>query len=234
MSANLMSLARSGGKFLKLFGDRKMMKQLPYDAEVEWLGEGPAGSYIQTDIPTTKNTSCAVSMEVVNATKVDGGNVCCAIYGLGMSWGFYSYGLFYLTQAGQAQRGKLNFHGYNSVLSDLIQTDDPVRFDVSVSANGSDIVNISCGSFSSSASIKNIKDSGSFILLWNRANKSLAKTRLVEVVFSVDNTILGSFIPVRFTNEDGVSEGAMYDKVSGQLYRNTGTGAFIIGPDKTT
>ena len=29
MSANLMSLARSGGKFLKLFGDRKMMKQLP-------------------------------------------------------------------------------------------------------------------------------------------------------------------------------------------------------------
>ena len=29
MSANLMSLARSGGKFLKLFGDRKMMKTTP-------------------------------------------------------------------------------------------------------------------------------------------------------------------------------------------------------------
>ena len=29
MSANLMSLARSGGKFLKLFGDRKMMKTIP-------------------------------------------------------------------------------------------------------------------------------------------------------------------------------------------------------------
>ena len=38
MSANLMSLARSGGKFLKLFGDRKMVKQLPYDEEVEWIG----------------------------------------------------------------------------------------------------------------------------------------------------------------------------------------------------
>ena len=37
MSANLMSLARSGGKFLKLFGDRKMMKQLPYYCEVEYL-----------------------------------------------------------------------------------------------------------------------------------------------------------------------------------------------------
>ena len=208
-------------------------KALPYDAELEWLGEGPIVSYIQTDIPTTKNTSCAVSLEVVNATKMDGGGVCCAIYGLGQSWDFNSYGLFYLTQAGQSQRGKLNFHGHNSVLSDLIQTDDPVRFDVSVSANGSNIVNISCGSFSSSANIKNITDSGRFILLWNLANNSLAKTRLVKVVFSVDNTILGSFIPVRFTNEDGVSEGAMYDKVSGQLFRNAGTGAFVIGPDKT-
>ena len=209
-------------------------KALPYDAEVEWLEEGPSGSYIQTDIPTTKNTSCAVSLEVVNATKMDGGSVCCAIYGLGLSWNFYSYGLFYLTKEGQSQRGKLNFHGHNNVLSNVIQTDDPVRLDVSISANGSDIVNISCGSFSSSATIKNITDSGRFILLWNRANNSLAKTRLVKVVFSVDNTILGSFIPVRFTNEDGVSEGAMYDKVSGQLFRNKGTGAFIIGPDKTT
>ena len=209
-------------------------KALPYDAELEWLGEGPTASYIQTDIPTTKNTSCALSLEVVNATKMDGGGVCCAIYGLGQSWDFNSYGLFYLTQSGQNQRGKVNFHGNNNVLSDVLQTDNPVRFDVSISANGSDNVRVSCGSFSSSASIKNIKDSGRFTLLWNRSNNSLAKTRLTKVVFSVDNTILGSFIPVRFTNDDGVSEGAMYDKVSGQLYRNAGTGAFIIGPDKTT
>ena len=209
-------------------------KQLPYDAEVEWLEEGPPGSYIQTDIPTTKNTSCAVSLEVVNATKMDGGGVICAIYGLGQSWNFDSYGLFYLTQPGQAQRGKLNFHGHNNVLSNVLQTDDSVRFDVSISANGSDNVIVSCGSFSKSASIKNIKDSGRFVLLWNYTNNSLAKTRLTKVVFSVDNTILSSFIPVRFTNEDGVSEGAMYDKVSGQLYRNAGTGAFVIGPDKTT
>ena len=209
-------------------------KALPYDAELEWLGEGPIVSYIQTDIPTTKNTSCALSLEVVNATKMDGGGVCCAIYGLGQSWDFNSYGLFYLTKEGQNQRGKVNFHGNNNVLSDVLQTDNPVRFDVSISANGSDNVRVSCGSFSSSASIKNIKDSGRFTLLWNRLNNSLAKTRLIKVVFSVDNAIIGSFIPVRFTNEDGVSEGAMYDKVSGQLYRNAGTGAFIIGPDKTT
>ena len=49
MSANLMSLARSGGKFLKLFGDRKMMKQLPYDAEVEWLENGD-GAFLKTGV----------------------------------------------------------------------------------------------------------------------------------------------------------------------------------------
>lgn len=38
-------------------------------------------------------------------------------------------------------------------------------------------------------------------------------------------------IPVRFTNEQGVSEGAMYDRVSGQLFRNSGTGAFSFGTD---
>lgn len=49
---------------------------------------------------------------------------------------------------------------------------------------------------------------------------------------SVNSEPVFDFIPVRFTNEQGESEGAMYDKVSGQLFRNAGTGAFIIGPDK--
>ena len=48
------------------------------------------------------------------------------------------------------------------------------------------------------------------------------------------NFLVRDFIPVRFTNERGETEGAMYDRVSGQLFRNSGTGAFIIGPDKTT
>lgn len=38
-------------------------------------------------------------------------------------------------------------------------------------------------------------------------------------------------LPVRFTNELNETEGAMYDLVSGELFRNQGTGSFIIGPD---
>lgn len=49
--------------------------------------------------------------------------------------------------------------------------------------------------------------------------------------FKIDNQC--DMIPVRFTNENGQSEGAMYDKVSKQLFRNKGTGSFVIGPDVT-
>lgn len=45
------------------------------------------------------------------------------------------------------------------------------------------------------------------------------------------NTLIRDYIPVRFTNELGQSEGAMYDKVSGQLFRNQGSGEFVMGPD---
>ena len=41
--------------------------------------------------------------------------------------------------------------------------------------------------------------------------------------------IVCDFIPVRVG-----TVGYMYDRVSGQLFSNQGTGAFVIGPDKTT
>ena len=57
--------------------------------------------------------------------------------------------------------------------------------------------------------------------------------KTVHIKIYIGDNPVRDFIPVRFTNERGETEGAMYDRVSGQLYRNSGTGAFIIGPDKT-
>lgn len=56
--------------------------------------------------------------------------------------------------------------------------------------------------------------------------------RLGAMSCLLSGTMLFDCIPVRFTNEQGVREGALYDRVSGQLFRNAGTGAFIIGSDK--
>ena len=56
--------------------------------------------------------------------------------------------------------------------------------------------------------------------------------KISHVLVSEGGNIVRDFIPVRFMNENGQQEGAMYDKVSKQLFRNKGTGSFTIGPDK--
>ena len=50
-------------------------------------------------------------------------------------------------------------------------------------------------------------------------------------IFDGDTPVL-DLQPVRFTNEDGLDEGSMYDHVSKTLFRNAGSGYFVIGPDK--
>ena len=85
-----------------------------------------------------------------------------------------------------------------------------------------------------------------FRLIGASNNQSRFKPVKIEIIqiFNYDK-FLYDFIPVRFTNELGLSEGAMYDRANPTvgmnpdgsartdgLYRNRGTGAFIIGPDK--
>lgn len=59
-----------------------------------------------------------------------------------------------------------------------------------------------------------------------------AKAKVLHFQIYVGESLVRDFVPVRFTNEIGQSDGAMYDRVSGQLFRNQGTGAFVIGPVK--
>jgi hypothetical protein len=52
--------------------------------------------------------------------------------------------------------------------------------------------------------------------------------RVERFKITENNYLLYDFIPVRIG-----TTGYMYDKVSGQLFGNAGTGSFILGPDKT-
>jgi hypothetical protein len=49
--------------------------------------------------------------------------------------------------------------------------------------------------------------------------------------YDENGNVVLDLIPVRFTNELGQAEGAMYDRVSGALHRNQGTGEFVRGDD---
>ncbi len=55
--------------------------------------------------------------------------------------------------------------------------------------------------------------------------------RMHNFTLIADDITVRDFVIVRFTNELGVSEGAMFDKVTKKLFRNSGTGSFVIGPD---
>ena len=78
---------------------------------------------------------------------------------------------------------------------------------------------------------------------WGNAG-NLSKSRFYNFSISTGGVIVRNFVPVRFTNEQGVSEGAMYDRANPTggmnpdgsartdgLYRNRGTGAFLYGND---
>jgi hypothetical protein len=65
----------------------------------------------------------------------------------------------------------------------------------------------------------------------NGAVGSFCLLRIFSVTLSNYGEVEFDAIPVRFPNELGEWEGAMYDFVSGELFRNQGTGPFIIGPD---
>ena len=63
------------------------------------------------------------------------------------------------------------------------------------------------------------------------SNYNSSSVRIYHLFGSSGNVKI-DLIPVRFTNENGETEGAMYDKISNMLFRNQGTGMFVIGPDK--
>lgn len=65
----------------------------------------------------------------------------------------------------------------------------------------------------------------------NGANPGQARIYSFWIKDAASGLTILDLIAVRFTNEFGQSEGAMYDRVSGALFRNAGTGAFRFGTD---
>lgn len=59
-----------------------------------------------------------------------------------------------------------------------------------------------------------------------------SKVKIYWITIEREGEKILDFLPVRFRNEIGLMEGAMYDRVTGEVFRNQGTGSFIIGPDK--
>ena len=207
MSANLMSLARSGGKFLKLFGDRKMMKQLPYDAEVEYL-ESTGTQWIDTGYSNSQCPYFSLDVQPL-ITNVDSG-----------MFGAYTDGY-----SVRQYLGRWRWFDGGWTLTD-IPVDITRTTNITRNANGWFVdgeITRKSGYLRGvlSSGLFGVNSSGVF-----HAGRPIRVKRLS--FFDKNSSLVADFIPIRKGNI-----GYMFDRVSGRLFGNQGTGAFIIGPDKT-
>ena len=214
MSANLMSLARSGGKFLKLFGDRKIVKHLPYDAEVEWL-EGTGKQYISTMmIPTRVH----VGLKPIGPASPYHAN---AYFGVNNSFS-RTTGLFSETKdtlkAVNYYRNIVEFSALWGEFHSVCFDRDTVSVDGETKALVTDFYYIEGG----------IKSFGLFDFPQKNTDSNPKSAISYCKMWDKEDRLMADFIPVRVGDV-----GYMFDRVSGELLGNNGTGSFIIGPDKT-
>ena len=207
MSANLMSLARSGGKFLKLFGDRKMMKTLPYDAEVEYL-ESTGKQWIDTGYSNSQCPYFSLDIQPLK-TNVDDG----------------MFGAFNDGCTVQQYRGRWRWFDGGWTLTD-IPVDITRTTNITRNANGWFVD----GEITIKPNyLRGVLSSGLFGVNSRGVFYAGGPIRVNQLsLFDKNSSLVADFIPIRKNNI-----GYMYDRVSGQLFGNQGTGDFIIGPDKT-
>lgn len=193
----------------------------PYDAEVEYLRNSEYGTYINTGIYPSNDTN--IYMQVRNIAFPSGGK------------DFNYFG---------ASEDRWGGTGFNRAISLNRQND--IYF---LCNNSYSVKNIGTIPYYEILTIKvegnkltykNLSVTGKAgtyrvslpMYLWaNNIKNDDPRYCNIADVFSFQikevNQIILDLIPVR---KNGI--GYMYDKVSGQLFGNAGTGQFIIGPDK--
>lgn len=216
MSANLMSLARSGGKFLKLFGDRKMMKILPYDTEVEYL-ESTGTQWIDTGIKRNIDDEFFVDFQFPNLTQ---SQIHSTVYGYEIESTnrlifrkFVNFGFYGFTPTGFLEISNFDTARHQC----LAQPGTGYVFDGIVKSNAYKNNSANINMFLFACAISETE-----------AN-AFGEVRIFAYYQKRNGNKIIDLIPVL----DREMRPAMYDRVTGKLFYNKGTGEFIVGPDKT-
>lgn len=191
---------------------------LPYDAEIEYL-QSSGTQYIDTGIQPTANThvilECSNLMqsggenetfgygETVNGTIVRFHAVAVAYWNANKFHFGCGSGFLYTTTADNAK------HVFE-LFGDGTVVQDGTSYSI-----GSSITSIS-------------QNMPLFARLWDGAYQYTTSVRVHSFKYYENDILTLDFIPVRVGQV-----GYMYDKVSGQLFGNNGTGSFTLGNDKS-
>lgn len=178
---------------------------LPYDAEVEYL-ESTGTQYIDTGINPDNETDVAGRFELLSANL----SFCFGAYTV---WNSDTVGLYVgttgdvLFRVGGTQ--KSFGRGFQGEIIDfsLVGTD--------LAVNGTTTtmpLRVSCART---------------ISVFAFSGETSGACRCLEFSVFRSGTLVRSYVPVRVG-----TVGYLFDRVSGTLFGNAGTGAFVIGPDK--
>ena len=197
---------------MKIYSRRQLMSFKPYDAEVEYL-ESTGTQWINTRIVPTLNTKVVVKVAFTRRT----------------------YTGYYGVRDGDFLRFTCTTFSNGSSFVFSMNYDAWPTNRASCSLNTPFVLMAKNGQYSinnntySSAVVTNKIFNSTFLLFRYFGGSSYENSymRLYFIEFYENDILTHSFIPVRKS-----TTGYLYDKVSGKLFGNAGTGNFILGPDK--
>lgn len=208
-----------------LLGARQYLsggKRPPYDAEVEWLGSDGCAFIVIGDPKVRDANMGKLRAEVYWSNWKQYGNLFYAEYSGSAPWG---------TRLLLHTNNNYAYANWRSKSAYVVLTKN-VKHVVTYTDSYADIDGTRTswtGSFNNT--------SKRIVLFNSSANYRTSAYDIGARFYSFavwdrSGNLILDLVPVRFTNGDGQSEGAMWDRVSGTLLRNCGTGAFTVGPDK--
>lgn len=199
---------------------RTMGNALPYDAEIEYI-QGDGSAYIDTGVKATSNIryECSFTITAVPSTNfpIFGGRV-----GLNnKSSAFYYY--YSGTYRFSWRYGNSYAEGYtlNKNTGDFYATNRATARIMVVDNTASITCNTSTFTTDYTVYIFAMNNGGS---ISNNSSTSVLRIKWMKIYDG--STLVRDFIPVKKN-----SIGYLYDKVSGELFGNSGTGSFILGND---
>ena len=188
----------------------------PYDAEVKWL-ESTGTQWIDSGVESTSDVGFRIDCMISNAPIPETYPVV-----IGSQYSDYSHWISIWSEDYEVRAGT-----EQSNLSIPFST----RVIVNVNFENSKEVSIVNGSRTPISTHSIPAKIGLFCAGDENGFSTPGASRIYAVQITNGDVLVRDMIPVRFTNEQGQSEGAMYDKVSGQLFKNQGTGKFLVGAD---
>lgn len=195
---------------------------LPYDAEVEYL-ESTGTQYVDTGVPNGEPFTVFLDFSIDASAETNN-----SLFG---SFASSSRRMIYVTAL---TNGKKRIHLSHGASGNSFSVGDLVagtRHTVRVRQSGSFEYQVDGGAVGTRDFGNDLAEqSGVTLWLFNRSGTpNPCPMRLYAATIRDANDVLvRDYQPVRKN-----AAGYLYDRVSGTLFGNAGTGAFVIGPDKT-